>query len=155
MMGNGVYRDLFEGLQLCTLTVWKYGSESGTAPLSGINLGILTRNSFPNSFGAQFICIMCVLTAFWVLLIMVDKIPHDSTAMLIRRKTIIFPVRIYTFFFNILLFTSLVQVATNSPSSNYLAFSLAILALIKLAIVLGGIIVVSNWNNFKIDDPNY
>lgn len=86
---------------------------------------------------------------------MVDKIPHDSTAMLIRRKTIIFPVRIYTFFFNILLFTSLVQVATNSPSSNYLAFSLAILALIKLAIVLGGIIVVSNWNNFKIDDPNY
>jgi hypothetical protein len=57
---------------------------------------------------------MAALGVFWLLLILIDKIPHDSTATLIRRKKIIFPTRIITFFFNIIVFAGTVQVSTTN-----------------------------------------
>lgn len=55
---------------------------------------------------------MIILGIFWMLLILSYRIPHNPTAILIRRKKIIFPTRVFTFIFNILLFSSLIQITT-------------------------------------------
>ncbi len=83
------------------------------------NLAIVSNNSFPDTFGPQFIVVMCVLGVFWLLLILVDRIPHNPTAILLRRKKIIFPIRIITFIFNILLYSSLLQLTTVPTEINF------------------------------------
>lgn len=100
---------------------------------------------------------MVLLGIFWMLLILSYRIPHNPTAILIRRKKIIFPTRIITFVFNILLFSSLIQVSTIStePSLKVFALVLAILAIIKIVVVLIGLAVTSNWKRFQVDDPHY
>jgi hypothetical protein len=100
---------------------------------------------------------MILLGVYWLLLILVDRIPHSPTAILIRRKKIIFPTRIFTFIFNILLFSSLMQLTTIStePSLKVFGLVLAILALVKLVFVLVGLLVASNWKRFQVDDPHY
>jgi hypothetical protein len=157
MVGQGVYRDIFENIQLTSLLTWRYGFEGGALALQGTNLGIVRNNSFPDSFGTQFIVVMVLLGVFWLLLILVDRIPHNPTAILIRRKKIIFPVRLFTFVFNILLFSSLVQLTTTKtePSLKVFALILASLALLKILVVLIGIAVTSNWKRFQVDDPQY
>lgn len=118
---------------------------------------MVRNNSFPDTFGSQFIVVMVLLGVFWLLLIVVDRIPHSPTAILIKRKKIIFPTRVITFIFNILLFSSMLQVTTVStePTFKTFAFVLAILALVKLVIVLIGLLVTSNWKRFEVDDPHY
>jgi hypothetical protein len=86
----------------------------------------------------------------------VEKNAHDSTAILIRRKKIIFPVRLQTLIFNVLFFTSLVQVTTiNTSSYNYFSFALAIFGLVGTVAILIGLAIVSNWKRFQVDDPHY
>jgi hypothetical protein len=125
--------------------------------LQGTNLALVKNNSFPDTFGSQFIAVLVLLGVFWLMLILADRIPHSPTAILIRRKKIIFPTRIFTFVFNMLLFASLVQITTISTESSLKIFALvlAILALIKLVLVLVGLIVASNWKRFQVDDPHY
>lgn len=100
---------------------------------------------------------MILLGIFWMLLILSYRIPHNPTAILIRRKKIIFPTRIITFVFNILLFSSLIQITTinTEPSLKVFALVLAILAIIKIVVVLIGLAVTSNWKRFHVDDPHY
>lgn len=156
-MGQGIYRDIFENIQLVSLVNWRYGFDRGTLALQGTNLAVVSNNSFPDTFGSQFIIVMILLGVYWLLLILVDRIPHNPTAILIRRKKIIFPTRIITFVFNILLFSSLIQVSTTStePTLKIFALVLAILALIKLTFVVVGLLVASNWKRFQVDDPHY
>lgn len=156
-VGIGVYRTVFENIQLVALINWRYSFGEGIIALQGTNLATVKNNSFPDTFGYQFIAVMCVLGVFWLLLIFVKKIPHAPTATLVTRKKIIFPTRIITFIFNILLYSSLIQVTTGAtePEFKAFAFVLAILALIKLAVVLMGLAVTSNWKNFEVDDPLY
>ena len=92
-----------------------------------------------------------------MLLILSYRIPHNPTAILIRRKKIIFPTRVITFVFNVLLFSSLVQIATinTEPTLKVFALVLAILAIIKIVVVLIGLAVTSNWKRFQVDDPHY
>ena len=92
-----------------------------------------------------------------MLLILSYRIPHNPTAILIRRKKIIFPTRVITFVFNVLLFSSLVQIATinTEPALKVFALVLAILAIIKIVVVLIGLAVTSNWKRFQVDDPHY
>lgn len=86
----------------------------------------------------------------------VEKNTHNSTAILIRRKKIIFPVRVQTLIFNMLFFTSLVQVSTiNTSSYSYFSFALAIFGLVGSVAILIGLAVVSNWKRFQVDDPHY
>jgi hypothetical protein len=156
-MGQGVYRDIFENIQLVSLVTWRYGFERGAVALQGTNLGVIQNNSFPDTFGTQFIVVMILLGVFWLLLILADRIPHNPTAILIRRKKIIFPTRIITFVFNMLFFSSLIQITTVSTEQKIkvFAFVLAILALIKLVVVVIGLLVTSNWKRFQVDDPHY
>lgn len=100
---------------------------------------------------------MALLGIFWMLLILSYRIPHNPTAILIRRKKIIFPTRVITFVFNVLLFSSLVQIATinTEPALKVFALVLAILAIIKIVVVLIGLAVTSNWKRFQVDDPHY
>jgi hypothetical protein len=51
---------------------------------------------------------MIFLGFFWVLIIGMSRLPHNALATLIKRKKIIFPVRIYQIFFNMILFSSVV-----------------------------------------------
>ena len=92
-----------------------------------------------------------------MLLILSYRIPHNPTAILIRRKKIIFPTRVITFVFNVLLFSSLVQIATinTEPALKVFALVLAILAIIKIVVVLIGLAVTSNWKRFQVDDLHY
>ena len=69
--GHGIYRDIFENIQLTSLINWRYGFEQGTLGLQGTNLAIVRNNSFPETFGTQFIAIMVILGVFWILLILV------------------------------------------------------------------------------------
>lgn len=156
-VGLGVYRTVFENIQLVALVNWRYSFGNGIIALQGTNLATVENNSFPDTFGYQFIAVMCVLGVFWLLLIFVKKIPHAPTATLVNRKKIIFPTRIITFIFNILLYSSLIQVTTGAtePEFKAFAFVLAILALIKLAVVLVGLAVTSNWKNFDVNDALY
>jgi hypothetical protein len=100
---------------------------------------------------------MALLGIFWLLLLLVDKIPHNPTVILIKRKKIIFPVRIITFVFNILLYSSVIQIITLNTESSLKVFALvlAILALVKIAFVLIGLVVTCNWKYFQVDDPQY
>ncbi len=121
--------------------------------MQGVNLGIAKNNSFSDSFGVQFIALVCILGVFWLLLLMVDRISHNSTAVLIRRKKIIFPVRLITLVFNMLLYCSLMQVTSHTFS--VLSFVLGVLALIVVVLALMGIAVACNWKRFDVEDPHY
>lgn len=125
--------------------------------LQATNLAVARHNSFPDTFGAQFIVVMCILGVFWLLLLLVERIPHSPTAVLVRRKKIIFPTRVITFIFNILVFSSVAQISTanTEPTFKLFAFVLAILALMKALMVLVGLAVTSNWQRFQVDDPHY
>lgn len=156
-MGMGVYRELFESIQLATLVSWRYGFESFTVSLQATNLAVIKSNNFIETFGVQFLIVMCVLGCFWFVLALMDRSPHSPTAMLVRRKKIIFPVRICTLIFNILLYSSIAQLATNNSETTQKVFPL-VMAAIGLTSVVGiliGLAVVSNWSKFQVDDPHY
>lgn len=156
-MGQGIYRSIFENIQLVSLITWRYGFQKGAEAFQCTNLGVVRNNSFPDTFGSQFIVVMILLGTYWVLLIAVDKIPHSPTAILIKRKKIILPTRIITFVFNMLLYSSLIQVTTieTEPHFKTFAFTLAILALFKILVVTIGLAITSNWKRFEVDDPHY
>jgi hypothetical protein len=77
--------------------------------------------------------------------------------VLVKRKKIIFPTRVITFIFNILVFSSVAQISTVNTESSFklFAFVLAILALMKALTVLVGLAVTCNWQRFQVDDPHY
>jgi hypothetical protein len=93
-LGYGVYRNVFENLQMLSLMTWGYGSQSGGNQLVVINFAIPKNNSFISTFGAQFFLAITIIGIFIVLVSAVDRLPHNSVATLIKRKKIIFPLRI-------------------------------------------------------------
>jgi hypothetical protein len=80
--------------------------------MQGTNLGVLSNNSFTNTYAAQFLIFVTVLAAFWMMTMMADRISHNSTAILIRRKKIIFPIRLITLVYNMLLYSCMMQLTT-------------------------------------------
>ena len=149
-MGFGIYRDMFQNIQLAALITWRYDFDRGAIGLQGTNLAIVRNNSFPDTFGAQFIVVMILLGLYWLVLILVYRSKNSPTAILMKRKKIIFPVRIITFIFNITLYAGLIQVKTVKTESTIkvFAFILAIFALVKIAVVLIGLVVTCNWKRF-------
>lgn len=79
-----------------------------------LSLAGVSNNSFPATFGAQFIVVMIILGLFWLMLIFVNKIPHKPTANFVHKMKVTLSLRIITFIFNILLFASMMQVTTTA-----------------------------------------
>ena len=107
ILGYGVYRNIFENIQMLSLISWGYGSQMGANQLVIINLGIAKNNNFLSSYGAQFFFALTTIGIFIILVSAVDRLPHNAVATLIKRKKIIFPLRIESLMFNMIMFTSL------------------------------------------------
>lgn len=81
---------------------------------------------------------------------------QSPTAILLRRKRIIFPIRVLTFVYNILLFASLAQLSnTFSSSIKTIPFALGLVGLLACLSTLIFVGVVSNYKKFQADDPHY
>ena len=107
VLGYCVYRNVFENIQMLALLTWGYGSQSEANQLVIVNLGVPKNNSFLSSFGAQFFLAITIIGIFIVLVSAVDRLPHNSVATLIKRKKIIFPLRIESLIFNMTVFLGL------------------------------------------------
>ncbi len=79
-----------------------------------------------------------------------DKMIHSPISILLKRKKIIFPIRLVTLFYNVLLLSSLMNLITlnNTVSFQPFGFILAIFGVTVAAVLLIGVGVVSNWKNF-------
>lgn len=93
-LGYGMYRNVYENIQLLAIISWGYGSQSGAEKLSLMNFGWNYDNTFLSSYGAQFFIAIAVIGIFIILVSSVDRLPHNSIATLIKRKKIIFPLRV-------------------------------------------------------------
>lgn len=118
--------------------------------MQGTNLALLTNNNFANTYAPQFLVFITILATFWLMTMMADRISHNSTAILIRRKKIIFPVRLTTLVYNMLLYSCLMQITTTQTQRTFdvLSFVLAIIALICILFILLGIGIACNWKRF-------
>ena len=117
---------------------------------------MVRSNSFFGIFGYQFLGLFIIFLTFWLTQAIIGKGSHHPTAILLRRKRIIFPVRVATFVFNILLFSSLAELSTISLAPIkpiHLAF--AIVGLISSVAIIVFLAVISNSTKFQADDPHY
>jgi hypothetical protein len=155
-MGIGIYRELFENIQMVSLISWRYGFEGGSFALQGTNLAMVKSNDFIDIFGFQFLGLCILLLIFWLAIAVVGKVSQSPTAILLRRKRIIFPVRVLTFVFNIVLFASLAQLTTYPLSAiKAIPFALAVIGLLASVGTLVFVGVVSSYRRFQVDDPHY
>ncbi len=141
---------------MLSLITWRYGFERGTFALQGTNFAVVRNNVFTDMFGYQFIVVLALLLVFGLVMVTLGKTSQQPTAILLRRKRIIFPVRIMTLFYNILLFSSLAQLSTIGVAPiNVLALILAICGVLFAISILVFIGVISNYRKFQVDDPHY
>ena len=135
---------------MATLLTWRYQFEKGSIAIQTTNFALVTSNRFISTFGIQFITFLLVIFIFVIILGLTDKNLHSPTAMLLRRKKIIFPVRLITLLFNVMLLSSLIQVVSVNDVVGFQAFSfsLAILAIVVAFFLLLWVGVMSNWKNF-------
>ena len=117
---------------------------------------MVRSNSFFGIFGYQFLVLFIILLTFWLIQAIVGKRSQHPTAVLLRRKRVIFPVRVGTFVFNILLFSSLAELSTVSLAPiKPLNLAFAIVGLISSVAIIAFIAVISNSKKFQVDDPHY
>lgn len=137
--------------------MWAQIGDNGVIALQGTNFALEYNNSFSRTYGVQFILSLFILIVFLSLVISVEKIPHNSTAILIRRKRVIFPLRIISLIYNMQLFSSLASLSTISTVSNLDIFDLfvTILSIGTIAIYYAFTVYICNFKNYKLDDPNY
>lgn len=122
-----------------------------------MNFGINQDNKFLPSYGPQFFLAITIIGIFIILVSAVDRLPHNSMATLIKRKKIIFPLRIESIMFNMITFTALAQLCTINEdiTIDVLDIIISVLALTKQGVVLVIVFYLSNCKNFQIDDQNY
>lgn len=156
-MGFGVYQPIYGFIQLTSIFIWVQIGDNGVVALQGSNFALQYNNSFSRTYGVQFILSLFILIVFLCLVISVQKIPHNSTAILIRRKRVIFPLRITSLIYNMQLFSSLASLSTISSVSNTDIFELfvTILSIGTIAVIYGFTFYICNFKNYKLDDPNY
>lgn len=93
-LGYGVYRNVYENIQLLAIISWGYGAQTGAEKLGLVNFGFNYDNTFLSSYGPQFFIAIAIIGIFLILVWSVDRLPHNSMATLIKRKKLIFPLRI-------------------------------------------------------------
>ena len=115
-----------------------------------LNLAGISNNNFPATYGVQFIVVMIILGIFWLMIIFVNRISHQPTVNFIHKMKMTLSMRIITFIFNMLLFASLMQITTTAtePEFKTFAYVLAILALVKIVLVINGLTFTSNSKYF-------
>jgi hypothetical protein len=94
VQGYGIYNNAYQNIQIVSLITWGYGSQTGVNSLQITNFALFKDNSFLSTFGPQFFSLLTIMIIFYTLISAVDKIPHYSTATLLKRKKIIFPFRL-------------------------------------------------------------
>lgn len=137
--------------------MWVGVEYNGVYSLQGTNFGIESQNSFVHTYGVQFIIILFILSVFFFLVVATLRLPHNPTAILIRRKRAIFPVRIATLTYNMLLFSSLTSIVSvyNVMIIDIFQLFLSILGILLSTAIFIGIFFLCNFKKFKLDDPNY
>lgn len=135
----------------------RYDFQGGSISIQATNFAIVNSNDFLKTYGYQFIALLLILSVFLLVVTCTDKMVHTPAAALVRRKKIIFPVRLMTVTFNALLLSSLLQISNiNEVMTLQVApFVLAVLAIGMCVVELVVLAVISNWKKFQIDDPNY
>jgi hypothetical protein len=125
--------------------------------MQATSFGIINSNNFQDTYAYQFIAFLLILTVFLTVVMFTDKMVHSPTAALLRRKKVIFPVRLITLTFNALLLSSLIQLTNiNDVMTIQIApFVLSVLAISVVVVMLIAVAVISNWKKFQVDDPNY
>lgn len=106
-IGFGVYREIYENIQLMALINWKYGFEKKTFLFEITNFGMIKGNSFFDNYGYQFLVFSFSLFAFLGIYLTLGNSQNGFIATIIRRKRIIFPIRLMTLILNMTLFSSL------------------------------------------------
>ncbi len=156
-MGSGIYGHIFTQIQIVGLVMWLNLGEWGVGALQATNFGVLTKNSFVRTYGVQMIILLFGMSVFFFILIATSRTPHNPTAILIRRKRIIFPLRISCLAFNMLFFSSLTSASTIMSISKVDIFELflTILGLVLSTVIFIGIFFICNFKVIKLDDPNY
>ena len=132
------------------MLTWGYNFQGGFVALQSTNFAVVTSNNFTATFGYQFLILLIILLLFLLVLACTNKLIHSPTVMLLKRKKIIFPIRLVTLFFNVLLLSSLMQVTSINGVVSFRpeSFSLSVLALVTIFLILVGIAVISNWRKF-------
>jgi hypothetical protein len=108
-MGFGVYQIIYEQIQLVGIMAWVNFAGGSVMILQGTGFGVERENSFFKSYGVQFIIFLFTICVFMFSVVASLRIPHNPTAILIRRKRVIFPTRIGFLCFCMLLFASIVS----------------------------------------------
>ena len=106
-IGFGVYREIYENIQMMALINWKYGFEKKTFLFEITNFGMIRGNNFFSNYGYQFLVFTFSILAFLGIYLTLGKNQNGFLATIIRRKRIIFPIRIGTLILNMTLFSSL------------------------------------------------
>lgn len=156
-MGSGIYSVIYSQIQVVSLLMWVNLGDWSIAALQGTNFGILNKNSFSRTYGAQMVILMFVFSIFFFIIVATSRTPHNPTAILLRRKRVIFPLRISILTINMLFFTSIVALSTitNLSGVDILELFLAILGLLFAVVMFIWIFFVCNFKVIKLDDPNY
>lgn len=139
------------------MLTWHYDFQGGSIAFQATNFAIVNSNDFKKTFGYQFIALLLIGLIFLFIVLVTDKMAHSPTGMLIKRKKVIFPVRLITLTFNVLLLSSLIQIVSLNSKMPFDAFPfiLAVMGLTVIIIELVGVGIISNWKKFQVDDPHY
>lgn len=138
------------------LISWGFGIQDSSTPLVWLNMG--QPNSGETFSGLiQFFVVLAVLLAFVSVGLALEGRTSTAFSLMFRRKKVIFPFRLYTFFYNFFMLGTLTQIlflakGVNAGSSN---FVIAFLCLIYLIAGLALIIFKLNFSKAQLDDPRY
>jgi hypothetical protein len=159
IMGFGVYQSVYQKIQLSSLLLWtQTGSSNPIITLQGTNFAIEVNNNFSVTFGVQFIVLMVALITFFVVLILSSRIAHNPPiSVLIRRKRIIFPLRVITLTLPILTFSTMasLMMKQNFPDIGAYNLSLSIIGLVFVIAAHICLFCLCNIKKYKHDDPQY
>lgn len=156
LLGVGFLRESYENLQLVMLISWGFGMQDSATPLVWLNLGDIDSGV---NFAAlvQFFVVMAAMVAFASVGRALEGRTNTAFSLMYRRKKVIFPFRLYTFFYNFFLISTLTQILflskdVKAGASN---FVVAFLCLIYLVAGLGFIVYQLNFSKAQLDDPRY
>lgn len=139
------------------LVNWGFNFQESTSVLAWLNLGQLGMDGTSYSATAQMLVVLALLIIFISLGILLEKRTNTAFSLMFRRKNVIFPFRIFTFFFNFLTASCLLQLMYLSyqVETSAVNFVLAFITLIFLIVGMLLIFFKLNFSRAELDDPRY
>lgn len=135
---------------------WGFRFQDSANVIVWTNLGQVGYD-FGSSALPQMITVMALLALFLVVGILVEGRSTTAFAVMFRRKKIIFPFRLYTFFFNFLMTCTCMELLylTNHINDSNASIVEAFICLVFLLIGFIGIVIKLNFSPTKIEDPRF